>query len=37
MLPFFGLSLQSSAAVILESDEFSGGQAAKFPVYMSFL
>lgn len=37
MLPFFGLSLKCNAAVILKSDESSGGQAAKFPVCMLFM
>lgn len=37
MLPLFAFSLKCNAAVILKSDEFSGGQAAKFPVYLSFL
>lgn len=37
MLPLFALSVNCNAAVILKSDEFSGGQAAKFPVYLSFL
>lgn len=37
MCSFFGLSLKCSAAVILKSDESSGGQPAKFPVFMSFM
>lgn len=37
MLPLFALSLKCNAQVILKSDEFSGGQAAKFPVCLSFL